>query len=64
MTTPPTYLLQPEPQPMLFVDCPFCLSPLPIDPETGALDCERCLVHLELAPDAPTPRTAALSSAA
>lgn len=51
MTTPPTLQLQPEAGLMLFVDCPFCLAPLPLDAATGTMECQDCLVTLELAGD-------------
>jgi hypothetical protein len=48
MTNPPTFLIA-ETGPMLFVDCPFCLAPLPLDQATGSMDCPDCAVHLVLA---------------
>jgi len=59
----PTFLVNPDPQPALFVDCPFCLAPLPLDPATGSIDCDACGVHLELAPE-PHPAAAPLPTAA
>jgi len=57
MSNLPMFLLRAEPQPMLFIDCPFCLAPLPVGPGAGSLACEGCRVELELAPEpAPDPR--------
>ena len=53
MSNLPMFLLRAEAQPMLFIDCPFCLAPLPLDQEAGSLDCDGCDVHLELAPEPP-----------
>jgi hypothetical protein len=61
MTTPPTHLIRLEAGPMLFVDCPFCLAPLALDPETASVDCPDCVVRLELADD---PAPALLAPAA
>jgi hypothetical protein len=61
MTTSPTFQLSLETGPMLFVDCPFCLRPLPFDAVAGSMDCPDCAVHLELAPD---PGPAVLTAAA
>jgi hypothetical protein len=55
MTTPPTLPLNPEFGPMLFADCPFCLSPLPLDAVTGTMECRDCRIILELAAE-PSPR--------
>ena len=52
MTTSSTFLVPPESGPMLFADCPFCLRPLPLDAETGSMDCQDCQVHVSLAPEA------------
>jgi hypothetical protein len=37
---------------MLLADCPLCDHAAPVDDTTGDLDCGRCCVRLELAPDA------------
>ena len=63
MTNPPTLPIRPEAGPMLFVDCPFCLAPLPLDVETGSVDCPDCAVRLELA-DEPAPASPVLAPAA
>jgi hypothetical protein len=42
---------QPEATAMLLVDCPLCDTASPFDPEDDALDCPRCAVLLEVAPD-------------
>jgi uncharacterized Zn finger protein (UPF0148 family) len=36
---------------MLLVDCPLCDAPALVDTDAGELDCPRCAVRLELAPD-------------
>lgn len=36
---------------MLLVDCPLCDRPAPLDAVTGALSCDACGVHVELAPE-------------
>jgi hypothetical protein len=36
---------------MLLADCPLCDLDAPVDAATGDLDCDRCGVRLELAPD-------------
>jgi hypothetical protein len=41
----------PEVLAMLLVDCPLCDTASPFDPEDDALDCPRCVVRLEVAPD-------------
>jgi hypothetical protein len=46
--TPITIL---EMHPMLFVDCPLCDAPAPLDLDAAALDCPVCAVRLPLAPD-------------
>jgi hypothetical protein len=61
MSNLPTFLLHAESQPMLFIDCPFCLAPLPVGPDAGSLACESCRVELELAPD-PLPDTAPVAA--
>jgi len=37
---------------MLLADCALCDTPAPVDDATCALDCPRCGVRLEVAPDA------------
>ena len=36
---------------MLLVNCPLCDTASPFDADDDALDCPRCDVRLELAPD-------------
>ena len=36
---------------MLLVDCPLCDTASPFDADEDALDCARCDVRLELAPE-------------
>ena len=50
MTNPPDL----ETTAMLFVDCPLCDRPGPLDAETGALDCAACATRFEVA-DEPAP---------
>jgi uncharacterized Zn finger protein (UPF0148 family) len=40
-----------RPTTMLLVDCPLCDRPAPLDAVTGALSCDACGVHVELAPE-------------
>jgi uncharacterized Zn-finger protein len=44
---------------MLFVDCPLCDRPAPLDAATGALDCPACAVRFELADEPALPELAA-----
>ena len=36
---------------MIFVDCPLCDRATPLDPESQAVDCPACGIHLDLAAD-------------
>lgn len=36
---------------MIHIDCPFCHGPLTVDESTDQVDCETCVVSLELASD-------------
>ena len=42
----------PEAPMLLFIDCPLCDAPAPLDLESGVLDCPSCAVRLELAGEA------------
>ena len=44
---------------MLFVDCPFCDRPVPLDAGTGTLECADCAVLLLLADEPACPELAA-----
>ena len=44
-------ITHPEAHAMLLVDCPLCDTASPFDPEDGALDCPRCAVRLDVAPE-------------
>ena len=43
---------------MLFIDCPLCAAPAPLDLESGCLDCPACCVRLELADEPVIPELA------
>jgi hypothetical protein len=44
---------------MLFVDCPLCDEPAPLDAATGALDCATCAMRFELSDEPELPELAA-----
>jgi hypothetical protein len=49
----------PEVHPMLFVDCPICDGPSPLDAADVALECDACGIRVEIAEPDPVALPAA-----